>query len=524
MTRINRRTFLQAAGLAAGSMFLPSLAGANPATDRPRRVVFMMTELGWNPFEFRMKPAGAPDELLWRSAYHPHYRDQPDPYRWELDLTRTAQDRFSSILSPLYPIRDRVLALDGLGMLSIGSDELGDAHALGWNHALSGYPAGEFITGQRAMGGRPSLDMQIARYLRSQEPHLTDLAALHLYVGAHPWGGGVDTFHHFFYDEGPSGEIIKVPTMSDARQVFDRLFPEGSAPGQETDPIDAGQRQVLDLLGQRYEATFPHLSRRDRQKLDLHRQLIADVQRRIDILSTISCEAPQRPGDIRDLPGDEALDANIEAFFRLSAVAMSCDLTRVVCMQFPNQGSILGPVYGADDRDFHEWYSHGTNPPKRWRGLEGANVTQDEHEKYLDAAPILARKNQYHLEQAVRFAELLDTIPDGEGSLLDSTLIVVMDEISHGSHGHDQWPVVLIGGFGGSFRMGRYVRFPRTNPSPAFNSSGAFAGVPHSHLLVSILQGMGLPTDTLGLDSVYARAPGGSGHYINLRGPLPELT
>jgi hypothetical protein len=524
MSTLNRRTFLQAAGLAAGSLFLPSLSRAQGIGGRPKRVVFMMTELGWNPASFRMAPPGAPAELLLRSDYHPLYKNQPDPWRWELDLRNTPQEDFSPTLAPLFPIRDKVLALDGLGMLSIGADSLGDAHARAWNHALSGYPAGTYITGQRALGGKRSLDMQIANFLRQQSPHLTDLTALHFYLGQAYWGGGVNTFHHFFYDRGPSDEIIKVPTMSDPREVFSRLFPGGAVPGEEVNPLDAGQRNVLDVLHQRYSALYPNLGREDRQKLDLHQQLISDIQARLVALDNISCQAPAQPTDINSLMPAEALDANIESFFRMAAVAMSCDLSRVVCMQYPNQGGILNPVYGANDRDFHEWYSHGTNPPNRWFGQENARVSQDEYDRYLDAAPVLANKNRFHVSQAVRFAQMLAEIPDGEGSLLDNTLIVLMDEISHGSHGHDQWPVVLIGDLGGTFRTGRYIRFPRVNPRPAINAQGNYVGVPHSHLLVSILQGMGMQTNSLGLDSVYARVPGEQGRYIDLTGPLQELT
>ncbi len=523
--QLDRRTFLKAAGLGAGAFFLPSLARGEMAgpVARPRRVVFMMSELGWNPFEFRMKPPGAPDEVLLRSAYHPTYKDRPDPLTWELDLTRTARSEFSSTLEPLYDLRDQALVLDGLGMLSIGLDGLGDAHARGWNHALSGHPAGGFITGQRAMGGARSVDMKIAHYLRQQHTNLTDLTALHFYINKAWWGGGVDTFHHFFYDRGPSGEIIKVPTESNPRRVFNRLFPNGSVGADSAEA--RAESKILDALGDRYDATFPYLSKRDKEKLELHRQRIADIERRMEILDNVSCSVPEAPvKPDRDTPDGDAFEANVEAFFDLATVAFSCDLSRVVCMQLPNTGGIRGPLYGAADHDFHEWYSHGTNPPKKWRGVDGARVTQEEHEKFLDAAPVIANKNRYHVGLAARLARKFQQVPDGDGTLLDSTLIVLMDEISHGSHGHDQWPVVTLGGFGGAVRPGRYIRFPRTNPRPSFNGAGSYAGVPHSHLLVSICQAMGMPINDMGVQSVYARNGGYAGKNINLTGPLHEIT
>lgn len=530
---IDRRTFFKAAGLGAGAFMLPSLAprtaAAGGGSSRPPRVIFMLTELGWNPFAFRMAPPGAPEEVLLRSAYHPAYNNQPDPLSWELDLRTTPRDRWSEILAPLYDIRDEVIALDGLGMLSIGTDNLGDGHAVGWNHALTGHPAGSFITGQRAMAGRRSIDMEIAHHLRARYPHLSDLAVLHMLVGYPGWGGGgTDTFHHWFYDETPDGSIFKVHREGEVRRLHDRVFGAG-LPGDDADALSRAQGAMLDALGDRYAAVSSRLSGGDRNRLELHRQLISDARQRMRVLEEMVCEVPDAPmtrGEWWNSPlsGGEAHRANIEAFFNLAAIALSCDLSRVICMEFANQGPYLGDLFGAQDADFHERYSHGTNPPARWFGVEGSRATQAQYDWWLEAYPVLTRKNRFHTSQAAQLAQLLQSIPDGEGTLLDNTLIVLMDEISHGSHGHDQWPVVLIGG--NAFRKGRYIRFPRTNPSPGrmFSASGAYSGVPHNHLLVSILQHFGIETDTMGVDSVQARAPGQASRTISLTGPLHELT
>lgn len=522
---LSRRRFLQAAGLGAGAAFLPSLARGQAAPARPRRIVFVLSELGWNPAEFRMAPPGAPAEVLLRSAYHPAYSHAPDTLRWELPLSRTPRERFSPTLEPLYDLRDRVLALDGLGMLSIGADHLGDAHARGWNHALSGHPAGEFLTGQRAVGGAPSIDARIARHLRAQEPHLTDLAVLRMKTD--PWwsSGGTDGFHHWFHDYTEAGDMVRVPVTADPRALYARLFPSGSAPGEAPDPVAAGQRNVLDALQARYAAVFPNLSRDDRNKLLQHQQRIRDIQDRLARLEASACEAPAEPVRRGDHGTAERMRAGIDAFMELTVTAMACDITRVACLHLGNgSADYRAAEFGADDRDFHEWYSHGTNPPNQWRGVEGANVSQAEFDKFQDAAPVLARKNRYHAAQVARLAARMAEIPDGDGTLLDHTAIVLMDEISHGSHGHDQWPVVLVGGFGGGMRTGRYVRFPRDNPNPGINGM-RYVGTPHSHLLVSLCQGMGLELDHLGLDHVYARedfVP--EGKRISLTGPLPELT
>jgi hypothetical protein len=511
----DRRTFLKAAGLAGLSSLAPSIGRGDPVPGvPPRRLVLVLTELGWNPFDFRIAPPGAPEEVLLRSAYHPAYRNEPDELRWELSLRDLPESEWSPTLRPLYGLRDQVLALDGLGMLSIGADHYGDAHAKGWNHAITGHPSSAYITGQRAIGGAPSIDRRLQHHLEATEPHLTDLATLRLDVNAWWSGGGTGGFHHWFHDVGPSGDYERYPTIGDPRVVYDRLFGRSRS---------GGRRRVLDALQERYAARFPHLGRQDRERLEQHRQRLRDIESRLDRLDAISCDGP----DIGDRPADRGTSESwllcLDAYEELITAAFACDLTRVVALSLDNHRSIQTDVFGAGDHDFHEWYSHGTNPPKRWRDVPDAGVSSAEHDKWLDAAPVLATKNRWHLQKVAELAERLRAVPEGDGTLLDHTLIVVMDEISHGSHGHDQWPVVMIGGFGGEFRTGRYIRFPRNNPDPGINSMGGWVGQPHNQLLISILQGMGMEIDDLGIDGVYARGGRESGRRISLTGRLHEL-
>ncbi len=513
----DRRTFLKAAGLAglgAGLSGVTPNLGLGQDTGRPKRVIFLMTELGWNPYEFRMAPPGAPDEVLLRSAYHPQYRNDPDELRWELDLVNTPREEWSPTLRPLYDLREYTLALDGLGMLSIGADQYGDAHAKGWNHALSGHPSSSYITGQRAVGGAPSIDRRLAHHFEATEPELTDLSTLRLDVG--PWwgGGGTGGFHHWYHDLNDAGTAFeRYPTIGSPGTLWERLF--GTASSGDS------RSRILGELEARYRATYPSLGRDGRARLDQHRQRLSDIQARIATLGGGSCTSPAEPQQPQG-ENDERYMANLSQFIDLLVVAMSCDITRMASIAFSNSG-VQASAYGAADRDFHEWYSHGTNPPTRWRGVEGANVAEADYDKWLDAAPVIANKNRFHMTQVAQLAQRLRDTPDGEGNLLDSTLIVLMDEISHGSHGHDQWPVVLVGGFGGEFRTGRYVRFPRNNPSPGINDMGPWVGQPHNQLLISILQGFGVEIDNLDIDAVYARGGRRSGQRISLTGRLHEL-
>jgi hypothetical protein len=513
---IDRRTFLKAAGLAGASCFLPSLGGfgaglqAAPTSGPPRRVIFLLCELGWNPFEFRMKPPGAPDSVLLPSAYHPDYENAKDERSWDFSLEDVPRDQWSMALDPLYDLREYVTALDGLGMLSIGLDKYGDGHARGMLHALSGHPASHPITHQKSHGAVPSVDQRIADYLRANNEGLTDLTSMHLMLSKW-WSGQPDDggFHQYVYGSTENGGARKIPPVTNPTKVYDRLF--GSMNSGD-DAVSGAQRDLLSSLGDRYEQVEKRVGRRDKQKLEQHQQRIRDVEERLATLEAAECANPGQP----QTSDDQWYEVNRQAMFKMVVSAMACDLTRVATLRITNHAQ--QERFEASDKDFHEHYSHGTWPYARW--LDGG----EEKRKWDSANQVLARKNQVQAEYMAELAGMLQRTPEGDGNMLDNTLVVLMEEISHGGHGHDQWPVVMCGGFGGAIRPGRYIRFPRVYPKPGRVSGlGQFAGKPHSHLLISIAQGMGLPIEHLGVKSVRGRAHG-KNHSISLTGPLHELT
>jgi hypothetical protein len=300
--------------------------------------------------------------------------------------------------------------------------------------------------------------------------------------------------------------------------MMDRLFPPGAERGPSA--MSRGQIPVLELAERRFAALAASRGGSDRDKLNLQAQLLGDARQRLINLQSVVCEPPtlsptssfwsnrwNRP---------EYFEWTRESMLRLLVASLSCGLTRVASIRLFNDWE--RERFGAGDHDFHHWYSHGTNPPMRWwkDGEKRMGITLPNHELFLDAAPVLTKKSRVHLETVAQLARMLDEIPEGDGTLLDHTLIVFLDEISHGSHGHDQWPVVLVGGFGGAVRPGRYLKFPRTLLNPGINAM-KYVGVPHSHLLISIAQAMGMDIDDLGITEV-ARE-----ERISLTGPLHAL-
>ena len=131
-----------------------------------------------------------------------------------------------------------------------------------------------------------------------------------------------------------------------------------------------------------------------------------------------------------------------------------------------------------------------------------------------------------HCAQLAQLVAELKSVPEGNGTLFDNTVIVWCSEIATGAHTHDQWPIVMLGGANSPFAMGRYVRLPRNVPRPkpleGWSPDG-FVGQPHNKLLVSLAQAMGVDTDHVGMKTIQGFFTDGSSTTIGLSGRLEAL-
>lgn len=503
---LHRRRFLQAAGLVGSSFFLPSAHSA--PGDGPRRVIFLLNNQGWVRSKWAMKPPGAPSNLSENADPHgPDTNNLVDNDEWEFDFGGMTEDELSVGLKPLHRHLGRTLALDGLTLAyNTSMDEYGDGHAKGWCASLTGNVSAYAITGQKSYAKSPSIDQLIAKHLRANDAALTDLVSLEYTLSSS------FPFHHYIYGERPDGSAVKLPAETNPAKAFDRLFPGSGG----TDPVADRQLAVTDAVAGRYESLQARLSGEDKAKLQLHRDLVRDVQKRLETLATLQCTQPVRYDEPDGASKGEKWLAEFDAFSTLAVTAMSCGLTRVATIQFGDT-----PVDLIDGSgDLHHDYAHPSDPDNEFK--------PDTFDAWNEGHRVMTNAMVRQTELAAQLADKLDAIPEGNGTMLDNTLIVMLNELSHGGHGHDQYPVVMIGGFGGAFRMGRYIRWPRNNPNPFDRNWGRqYYGKPHVHLLTSICNAMGLSVDNLGLESVQGAVKTGDPRpsgTIDMTGPLDRLS
>ncbi len=432
---IGRRRLLQALGLTGLGTMLPSLRGSS----------------------VNAQPTASPSRLVLYYTAHGAPGEQwqmpmgRDPMSmFEYDLTALNRDQFSRALAPLYDHRDQLLVVQGLSELSHMEDERlhgRERHGAAAGSIFSG--AGRF--GAQSSAGR-SLDQIVADSIavpgrfRSLE-YSTRGAQV-----SPSWSA--------------PGERIE-PERS-VSQAFDRLFPAGGMepPEPTQESLIRGHRgSVLDFAAAEFSSIAPRLSRDDRDKLERHATMIRDIEARITELGSISCGEATEPSS-----GDRVRD-----LMQLATLAMSCDLTRVVTI---SEGQLPGSDFGHPGADVHQDFAH-----------HGGDVSKREGMGDYYAA---------HAADFAFFLDQLDSVPEGDGTLLDHTTVVWLTELATGDH--TLWDMMAVVA-GGPLRKGRYVNYPMNRQNPLEARHG-LVGRGHNELLLTVAQATGSDATQIGKASV----------------------
>jgi hypothetical protein len=329
--RLRRRRFLQSAGLLGGTLFLPSLWSPRARAQQapPRRLVVMFTQHGFVYDSVKVRPPGTSETADFDVALS--------------DLDETSLSR---VLLPLADVRDKLTVVDGLAMISAEGDVVFNEHDKGTRHALTGAPI--LRTDSGTFAGGPSLDQLVARAIAA-EGRLPSLAFA---VTGATNGGAI------WRDAGQA-----VPPDTNVFGAFARLFPPTNGNGSSlssSDRVRAAQGSVLDVVADQYDALLPRLSGEDRQKLQLHRDLIRAAETRVQQLQQLQCVRPDEPSVDDDFSHLAFYESRFDAFVDITAAALACDLTRVVTIQMSQLRNDHVGIAG----DVHADYAHNseTNP------------------------------------------------------------------------------------------------------------------------------------------------------------------
>ena len=362
-------------------------------------------------------------------------------------------------LRSLAGFEDRVLMCGGL------DDEAANLVTGGGDHARS---AGTFLTcvpfkltTGADVYASVSMDQIAAKELSKE----TQLASLELGIESNAMLGSCDAGASCAYTNTVAWRTptTPLPIENDPRAVFERLFGTSGS----TDPAARlarmrKDRSVLDAVSDDLGSLQRDIGPGDRLKLDEYLAAVRDAERRI---------AMAERQNTRELPvvdqpvGKPSGYAEHAALMMdLLALAYQTDLTRVSTFMLAREVSALAyPEIGVSDS--HHPLSHHQDKP--------ANLER------------LHRVNEHHFRQFARLVKTMAETPEGDGTLLDSTLFLYGTGISDSNtHFHDDLPIALIAGKATGVTAGRYVRYPQ--------------GTPLANLYVTILEKMGFPVEEFG--------------------------
>jgi uncharacterized protein DUF1552 len=362
------------------------------------------------------------------------------------------------ILEPLEPHREDLLVLAGIDMESSYHGPGDDSHWNGMGHLLTGT---ELVEAPPAFwAGGQSVDQRIADAVGAQTP----LRSLELAVEKF--------FEHVSSRMCYRAAGQPIPPEPSPHAAFERLF--GVVPPARR----ARRRLVLDEVRHELASFQARLGGADRQRLDAHVAAVEEISVKLDKLPGGACPAAEPdpgvdPADATQYPvvGDLQMDLLVRA--------LACDLTRVVTLQ---------------------WGIAGSNIVHHWLG-QSVQHHELSHRTDADAIAQLSVINRWYAERFAYLLAALKAVPEGDGTLLDHSVVVWCNELSEGSlHSRRAVPFVLAGSCGGYFATGRFLQY-----------GGAAAGHVHNDLLVSLCHAMGVEIATFG-NPAYCH------------GPLPGLT
>ncbi|MCA9632603.1 MAG: DUF1552 domain-containing protein [Myxococcales bacterium] len=345
-----------------------------------------------------------------------------------------------SILEPLQSLKQKLLVCDGIDFKNASNHEGGMAAMLtGGGDASS-----------------PSQGMSVDQYVARAIGAESRFASLELGVQTSAWGGNVQTRMSY----GGAGQFV--PPDDSPTSVFSRLFGDVSAEPSDLDRVQKRRKSVLDLVRGELGDLRQRVGGVEAQKLDAHLEALRSVEKGVQ--GPGSC-TPSATPEALDPYGGDAFPALAKQQMDLLVTAFSCGMTNVGSIQM----------------------SHTVGPPVfSWLGLsEGHHSLSHMDDSNTQGVADFVTAERWFAEQFAYFLSALDNLqePGGDGTLLDNTLVVWAKELGDSRlHECVNVPFILAGG-GGRFELGRYLKFDSQ---------------PHTKLLVSICQALGLDNQTFG--------------------------
>ena len=346
---------------------------------------------------------------------------------------------FSRTLKPLEPVKSDINVISGL------AQEQGYAHGDGpGDHARS---AATFLTGAhpvKTAGANIRVGRSADQVAVDAIGKTTRLPSLEIGLERGRTAGNCDSGYSCAYSSTISWKTPTTPMAKEInpRLVFERLFGNKDGTPEERAKKAKYRRSILDLVAGDAKRLRGRLGQTDQRKLDEYFTSVREIEQRIvqaqksAELETPDFEIPQ------DIPRDTTVHMNL--MYDLMLLAFRTNSTRIVTYMLANEGS---------------------NRSYPMAGVKGGHHQLSHHRNDKNKVADLQKIDEYSVKQFARFVKKMKETREGNGSLLDNSMIVLGSGLGDGNrHRHEDLPVVLAGKAGGTVPTGRHLRVPNKTP------------------------------------------------------------
>ena len=378
-----------------------------------------------------------------------------------LPKTEGAGFEFNATTKALEPYREHLLVLSNLAQ--INGRSFGDG---GGDHARAG---ATWLTGvhpKKTEGADICSGVSADQIAAREFSKSTQFASLEIGVEAPSLAGGCDSGYSCAYTNTVSWSSPTTPNPMEVnpRVLFERLFGDGDS----TDPAArmAALRErgsLLDFVKGSVDRLETRLGQGDRRKLTEYLDAIRDIERRIQKAEEQNATLKMPVINLPVAAPEEFVD-HARLMMDLMVIAYQADLTRVVSFMLAREGS---------------------NRSYRAIGVSDGHHDCTHHQNDAEKIAKTIKINTHHVQQLAYLVDRLKSTPDGDGTLLDHSMILYGSSISDGNrHTHTDLPLALIGGGSGKLQGGRHIRYADETPM--------------TNLLLTMLDKAGVHTGKLG--------------------------
>ena len=428
---LSRRTFLQGAGTAIALPFLESMIPA-------------------------VATAGAVAPVKrFGVVYHPNGVIYD---KW-LPTGTGSNFELSFTLSGLQKFKDKLIVMTGLA--SDQAEAIGDG---GGDHSRA---SGSYLTGVHVKKSDSLVEnsMSMDQILAKEFGRDTQLSSLQMTADDNSMLGSCDLGYSCAYSSTLSWLTPTLPLMAEnnPRVLFQRMFGSSDSTDKNVRASRLRQdRSLLDSVNERVNELQRKLGPADNRKINDYLASLRDVERRIQKAEEQSSK--ELPGVTQPAGIPDNFDGHVRLLYDLQLLAFQSDVTRVVTFMYGReQTGRPYPQIGVPEP--HHPVTHHQNDP----------VKMDKCVKI----------QSYHVALFADYLEKLKNTPDGDGSLLDHTIILFGAGISNSDrHTHGPLPTVVVGGGAGTIKGGRHLVFPEHTPL--------------TNLQLTLLSKLGFPAEKLG--------------------------